>query len=807
MKKIFSISFLSLVLILFAVQAAKAQDYVPNEVLIKFQKGVSFEVQDIAIQSVQGRVIGLFRLDPDLLHLRVPETIGTDRAISILLSNPVVQYAVRNNIHYINDLFPDDPKFNKQWPLHNTGQDGGTPDADMDAPEAWDLFTGSPNIVVAVLDTGVDYNHEDLAANIWTNPGEIPGNGIDDDGNGYTDDIYGWDFAYDDSDPMDIHGHGTACSGVIGGVGNNGIGVSGINWNVSIMCVKVLDDGGSGTTADIINGIDYATENGAYLTSNSYGCYFCYNDAMRDAIERANAAGKLFTAAAGNYGVSTDIYGHYPSSYDNANIISVTATDRNDNQIYNYGPTTVDMAGYSPEITTTIPGNGYTETFNGTSAACPHVAGVAALTWGYEPGLTHMEVKTRLMETVRLVPSLTGLCVTGGNVNAFNALSAGGPPPEPPAAPTSLTATASACDQIDLTWTDNSDDEDGFKIERSENGVDFNQIDTVGENVTTYSDTGLAEATQYWYRVRAYNAGGDSAYSDIDDATTPPCPAPPNAPSNLTANAVACDQIDLAWIDNSNDEDGFSIERSIDNVNFAEIGTVAPNVTSYSDTTVEGNTTYYYRVRAWNENGYSDYSDTASDTTPECPVPPDAPSDLAANAVACDQIDLTWTDNSNNEDGFRIERSTDNINFSVIDSVGPNVTTYSDTTVSENTTYYYRVIAWNEYGDSAYSNTASDTTPSCGEPPAAPTDLSAKARGKSKVGLKWNDNSNNEDEFIIERRVGTSSTWVYLATVGPNTTSYVDTNVSSKTTYYYRVKARNAYGDSGYSNEASAQTK
>ncbi len=718
MKKIFSISILSLVLILFATNVAQAQDYVPNEVLVKFQKGVSFEVQDIAIQSVQGRVIGLFRLDPDLLHLRVPETIGTDRAISILLSNPRVHYAVRNNIHYINDTFPNDPKFDpQQWPLHNYGQDGGTPDADMDAPEAWDLFTGSPNIVVAVLDTGVDYNHEDLAANIWANPGEIPGNGIDDDGNGYTDDIYGWDFAYDDSDPMDVHGHGTACSGIIGGVGNNGIGVSGINWNVSIMCVKVLNDGGSGTTADIINGIDYATENGAYLTSNSYGCYFCYNAAMRDAIERANTAGKLFAAAAGNYGVNTDIYGHYPSSYDNENIISVTATNRNDNQVYNFGPTTVDMAGYSPEITTTIPGNRYTETFNGTSAACPHVAGVAALTWGYEQGLTHMEVKTRLMDTVRLVPSLTGLCVTGGNVNAFNALSAGGPPPEPPAAPTNLVATAppDTCDQINLTWTDNSDNEDGFKIERSENGVDFTQIDTVGENVTTYSDTGLAEDTQYWYRVRAFNAGGDSAYSDVANATTGICPTPPNAPSDLVATAPAGtnDQIDLTWTDNSTDEDGFAIERSEDGTDFSEIDRVAVDVTSYSDTGLACETEYWYRVRAYNANGYSDYCPPDSATTGTCP----------------------------------------------------------------------------------------------GEPPAAPSGLSAKARGKSKIALKWNDNSNNEDGFIIERSVGTPGNWAVIATVGPNTTSYVDTSVSSKTWYYYRVKAYNGYGESGYSNTASARTK
>ncbi len=808
MKKIISTSILVLLLVLLTNNIAGAQDYVPNEVLVKFQRGVSQQVRMDTAHSVRGKIISTFRLDPDLFHLEVPETIGTEIAISILIENPHVKYAVRNNIHYINSTFPNDPKFNRQWALHNTGQTGGTPDADIDAPEAWDLFTGSPNIVVAVLDTGVDYNHQDLAANIWTNSREIPGNEVDDDGNGYVDDVHGYDFAYYDGDPMDFHGHGTACSGIIGGVGNNETGVAGINWTVQIMCVKVLNDSGSGTSASVIAGIDYATENGAHLTSNSYGCYFCYNPAERDAIERARLADKLFVAAAGNYGISTDLYSHYPSSYNNENIISVTATNKYDNQVYNYGIITVDMAGCSPEITTTIPGNGYTETFSGTSAACPHVAGVAALSWGYEQDLTHMGVKNRLMETVRLVPSLIGRCVTGGTVNAYNALSAGEPPPEPPLAPTGLSATAVACDQIDLSWTDNSDNEDGFKIERSEDGVNFDQIDTVGADITSYSDTTVAESTTYWYQVRAYNAGGDSEYSNIASDTTPACPQPPAAPSSLTAGAVACDQINLTWQDNSDDEDGFSIERSTDGINFSEIDTVGPDVISYSDTTVEGNTTYHYRARAWNENGYSDYSNVASDTTPECPVPPDAPSDLVANAVACDQINLTWQDNSDNEDGFSVERSEDGVNFSEIDTVGPDVTSYSDTTVAESTTYWYRVRAYNEYGNSDYSNIYSATTDPClGEPPVAPSSLKAKARGKVKIALRWRDNSNNEDGFKIERRRNDEPSFSEIATVGPNTTSYVNTGLSSKTTYYYRVRAYNAYGNSNYSNTASARTK
>jgi subtilisin family serine protease len=337
---------------------------------------------------------------------------------------------------------------------------------------------------------------------------------------------------------------------------------------------------------------------------------------MEDAIEMANQAGILFVASAGNDGWSTDENPHFPSSYNHENIISVTATDNKDNQRYNWGLETVDMAGCSPRITTTRPGNTYDYGFSGTSAACPHVAGVAALVRGYDSSLTHMEVKTRLMDTVRHVPSLTGLCVTEGTVNAYNALSEGGTPPPLPEAPSGLTANAYVCDQINLEWTDNSDNENGFKIERSEDGVAFNQIDSVGPGVSTYSDTGLAENTPYWYQVRAYNTGGDSAHSNVATDTTPSCPpGPPIAPADLAAKVRGKSKIALTWKDNSNNENGFAIERRTDGTSFAEIDTIGANTISYVDTGVSPKTLYYYRVRAYNSNGNSNYSNTASART------------------------------------------------------------------------------------------------------------------------------------------------------------------------------------------------
>ena len=317
---------------------------------------------------------------------------------------------------------PNDPRFNELWAMNNAGQTGGTSDADIDAPQAWDISTGSKEVIVAVIDTGVDYTHEDLAGNMWTNPGEIQGNGLDDDNNGFVDDYYGWDFTYDDNDPMDGNSHGTHVSGTIGGVGNNGKGVAGVSWNTNIMAVKFLDDDGYGWTSDAIDAINYATMMGADIMSNSWGGGE-YSSALEAAIRYADEAGILFVASAGNDAEDTDYYTVYPAGYDIPNVISIAATDKNDNlaSFSNFGSSTVDIGAPGIDILSSVPGNRY-DSYSGTSMAAPHVSGAAALLKALKPSLTHLEIKNILMKSVDPIPSLYGMTVTGGRLNIQNAI-------------------------------------------------------------------------------------------------------------------------------------------------------------------------------------------------------------------------------------------------------------------------------------------------------------------------------------------------------------------------------------------------
>lgn len=296
-----------------------------------------------------------------------------------------------------------DPELSKAYGLGKIG-----------APEAWKTWQGSKDMIVAVIDTGIDYNHEDLAFNVWRNP------------NPTKNDIVGFDFVHNDGLPFDDNQHGTHTSGTVGAVGGNGKGVSGVAPKVSIMALKFLSGEGSGTTADAIRAIDYAIEHGAKVLSNSWGGKGDDgNQALKDSIERARAKDVLFVAAAGNDGTDNDGRDpSFPAAFDNDNLISVAATDASDQMAFfsNYGAKTTHVAAPGVNIYSTVPGNKYAQ-LSGTSMACPHVAGAAALIWSKNPTWNYKKVKEVLMKTVDPLPSLKGKTVTGGRINVLKALS------------------------------------------------------------------------------------------------------------------------------------------------------------------------------------------------------------------------------------------------------------------------------------------------------------------------------------------------------------------------------------------------
>ena len=253
------------------------------------------------------------------------------------------------------NLTPNDPRYSEQWGLHNTGQDGITPDADIDAPEAWDITTGSSEIIVAVTDTGIDYNHPDLKANMWINTEETPKNKMDDDGNDYVDDIHGANFITGSGDPLDDRGHGTHVAGIIGAVGNNAEGVVGVNHQVRLMALKICDSEGECWVSDAAKAIKYAIKHGAKVINASWGGG-TFSACLQDTIKDANNAGILLVAAAGNDSIDNDAIPSYPASYDVPNVLAVAATDFQDERasFSNFGAMSVDLGAPGEFILSTV---------------------------------------------------------------------------------------------------------------------------------------------------------------------------------------------------------------------------------------------------------------------------------------------------------------------------------------------------------------------------------------------------------------------------------------------------------------------
>ena len=436
-----------------SIGAASAASFAPDRVIVRYkttaqtppvagvpssaavQSAPAEAVRQVVRQSAQSTLIRKFTGDNRLELLRLPSGVAVADAVTQLRSRPEVEYA-EPDFKVSIVATPSDPAYadGTQWGMNNTGQTGpdgaGVAGADIRAPGGWDVRTDASSVVVAVIDTGIRRTHEDLAANMWVNPGETPGNGTDDDGNGYVDDYNGLNaITYTGGsspagDPNDDNGHGTHCAGIIGGRGNNGIGVAGVAWKVKLMACKFLDASGSGYDSDAVECIDYARLNGAKVISASWGGAG-YSQALFDAIKRARDAGIIFVAAANNYAGNNDISPNYPSNFALSNVVAVASSNRFDSlsSFSNFGAATVHLAAPGEQIYSSYNSDDHSYTYlSGTSMATPHVAGALALLAAQYPGDAPNRLVNRLLNSTRPLPALAGRTVTGGMLNLEGAL-------------------------------------------------------------------------------------------------------------------------------------------------------------------------------------------------------------------------------------------------------------------------------------------------------------------------------------------------------------------------------------------------
>jgi subtilisin family serine protease len=405
----------------------------PDRLIVKYKSGVADTLRRQILEKVNATLMSrLGSIQADLVH--VPEGRSLQDMMAQLKANPNVEYAEPDYKLQADGNFTNDPSVGNLWGLDNTGQNGGKADADIDLPEAWNIYKPAYGLIVGIIDTGIDYNHPDLAPVMWINSVEdinkdgrftsADNNGKDDDGNGFIDDVVGWDWVNNDNNPMDDKGHGTHVAGTIAARANNSIGVAGVagKSNCRVMALKFLDANGSGYTSNAIKALDYAGRKKALITNNSWGGG-SYSQSLYNAIYKYRQASGLFVASAGNNGRNADSSPSYPAAYNLDNIISVASTTNTDglSSFSNYGLKSVDLGAPGSSIYSTLPGSRYGY-MSGTSMAAPHVSGTAALLWSQIPSVGLLKIKSVLLGSARKISALNGKTVSGGVVNAQSAL-------------------------------------------------------------------------------------------------------------------------------------------------------------------------------------------------------------------------------------------------------------------------------------------------------------------------------------------------------------------------------------------------
>lgn len=746
--------------------------YAPDAVIVKFRPSANASKKARARGLVNAVSNRQFKIVKGLEKLKLKKGQSVNQAIKRLQKLPFVEYAEPD---FLVQKATNDEYFNLLYAIENTGQTvagaSGTPDADMDVVEAWNIQTGDPNLLIAVIDEGVQWDHPDLANNMWRNPGEVAGNGIDDDGNGFVDDVYGYDFYSNDGDPMDEGGHGTHVAGTICAEANNGIGIAGVVQQCKIMALRFLGPQG-GSTSDGIASIDYAVQMGAKISNNSWGGGG-FSQALYDSIAAARDADHIFLAAAGNggsdgIGDNNDGLPHYPSNYNLPNVISVAATDNNDAiaSFSNFGATSVDIGAPGVDIASTYPPSLVQNPdvpyayLSGTSMATPNVTGVVALIRSEFPDWNYQQVIDHLYATARPAASMAGITTTGAIANAEAAM-AGGEPPTPPAAPSGLTAEATGYDRIVLRWSDNADNEAAFVIER-----DGAEVQTVGSNATSALDTGLAGSTTYSYRVKARNSAGDSAWTDIAQATTDQTPP-------FQSLTVGSETTVAGTLVSGNYTSTFAADGSVERLRERESGG-------------RKNSRYSYLEHQWTIN---------------------APSGAATLNV------VGYSDNSSDGDRFEISYRTNTTSSwttvcelaigspSTCTGIIGVPTSCSVAGACTNVDVFIRVSDTNQARgtralDSVYIDqiellVENDSGPIT--PPAAPSGLSGDNSVPGQIALSWTDNADNESRYDVQRS-DASNAWTTIASLTADSQSYVDDSVASATTYQYRVRSVNSGG-------------
>jgi subtilisin family serine protease len=527
--------------------------------------------------------------------------------------------------------------------------------------------------------------------------------------------------------------------------------------------------------------------------------------ATKAAIDLLREAGIASIVASGNNGYTDSISA--PACISSA--VSVGSTRDYPTQLDQVS----SFSNSAPFLHLLAPGEGITSsvldagyaTWAGTSMATPHVAGAWAIARQKVPTAPVSEILDALIRTGLIITDArNGVSTPRIRVDeAVRVLGTTDPPPPPPNAPSGLVATVAGPTQVNLTWRDNANNEEGFRVQRRETeAATWSAIASISANSSSYQDTGLRAGASYQYRVLAFNAGGDSVFSNVASVSMPD--APPAAPSNLRAIVISSTQINLTWVDNSLNEAGFKILRRAGNSGtWTLIATPGQNTTLFQNTGLTPGTTYTYTVLAYNASGDSPGSNEVVASTPLPPLP--APTNLQATLPGPTQVNLSWTDNAATETGFRLLRRTSaNSLWTTIATLGPNVTSYQDLAVSPGAIYLYTVLAFNETTESGLSNEVLVTIPGIALPP--PTNLTAVAVSSSQINLRWVDNSINELGFRVRRRAGTTGGWAEIAVLPADQTTFTNTGLLPGQAYTYTVSAFDAGTESALTNEATATT-